>query len=155
MRLLCRRSLLVGEISAAGLLDACSRFMPTLLVDENDWQADRSSRILRKQLRSGTSVHLLTKNLYKTQRAFGAKILSSPELPDDPALLSRCLHIPMSETDRVDLHKPWDPEIVKAADALQGSLLQFRLEKYRSIAWRLVPGAEQLRPRSRDLLGSL
>jgi hypothetical protein len=155
MRLLCRRSLLVAEITAAGLLDSCSRFTPTLLIDENDWQADRSSRNLRKQLRSGTSVHLLTKNLHKTQKTFGAKILSSPDVPEDPALMGRCVHIPMSETDRVDLHKTWDPEIVKAADALQGSLLQLRLEKYRSIAWRLVPGAEKLRPRSRDLLGSL
>jgi hypothetical protein len=145
----------VGEITAVALLDACSRFTPTLLIDENDWEADRSSRILRKQLRTGTSGHLIAKHLHRTQKAFGAKILSSPELPDDPALRSRCVHIPMSENNRVDLHKPWDPEIVKAADGLQGSLLQFRLEKYGSIAWRLVPGAERLRPRSRDLLGSL
>jgi len=137
MRLLCRRSILVGEITAAALLDVCSRFAPTLLIDENDWEADRSSRILRKQLRTGTSGHLLAKHLHKTQKAFGAKILSSPELPDDPALRSRCVHIPMSEDNRVDLHKPWDPEIVKAADGVQASLLQLRLEKYGSIAWRL------------------
>ena len=155
MRLLCRRSLLVGEITAAAILDVCSRFTPTLMIDENDWEGDRSSRILRKQLRTGTSGHLLAKRLHKTQKAFGAKILSSSELPDDPALRSRCVHIPMFKDNRVDLHKPWDPEIVNAADDLQGSLLQLRLEKYESIAWRLVPGAEQLRPRSRDLLGSL
>jgi hypothetical protein len=155
MRLLCRRSMLVGDISAAAILDACSRFTPTLLIDENEWEADRSSRILRKQLRTGTSGHLLAKSLRKTQRAFGAKILSSSELPEDAALRSRCVHIPMSETERQDLHKPWDPEIVKAADEVQGSLLQLRLQKYGSIQWRLVPGAEQLRPRSRDLLGSL
>ena len=155
MRLLCRRSILVGDITPAAILDVCSRFTPTLLIDENEWEADRSSRILRKQLRTGTSVHLLAKHLHRTQKAFGAKILSSPDLPDDPALRSRCLHIPISETDRLDLNKPWDPKIVKAADEIQGCLLQLRLEKYGSIAWRLVPGAEQLRPRSRDLLGSL
>ena len=65
------------------------------------------------------------------------------------------MHISMFEANRVDLHRPWDLEIVKAADDLQGSLLQLRFEKYGAIAWRLVPGAEQLRPRSRDLLGSL
>ena len=155
MRLLCRRSILVGEITAAALLDVCSRFAATLLIDENDWEADRSGRVLRKQLRTGTSSNLLAKHLHKTQKAFGAKILSSPDLPDDPALRGRCVHIPISETDRLDLHKPWDPKIMKAADDLQGSLLQLRLEKYGSIAWRLVPGAERLRPRSRDLLGSL
>jgi hypothetical protein len=155
MRLLCRRSILVGDITAAAILDACSRFTPTLLIDENEWEGDRSSRNLRKHLRTGTSRQLLAKHLHKTQKSFGAKILSSPELPEDPALRSRCVHIPMFETDRVDLRKPWDLEIVKEADGLQASLLRLRLEKYGSIAWRLVPGAERLRPRSRDLLGSL
>jgi hypothetical protein len=155
MRLICRRSLLVGDITSAAAYDACSRFSPTLLIDENDWEVDPNSRSLRKLLRTGTSRYLVGKHLYKTQKVFGAKILSSQELPDDPALRCRCVHISMSETDRVDLRKPYDPEIVKAADDLRAALLQLRLEQYSSISRRLIPGAEQLRPRSRDLLGSL
>lgn len=88
MRLLCRRSLLVGDITAAAMLNACSRFMPTLLIDENDWQGDRNSRILRKTLRTGTSGNLLARHLRSTQKAFGPKILSAPELPEDLALRS-------------------------------------------------------------------
>jgi hypothetical protein len=137
------------------MLNACSRFMPTLLIDENDWQNDRNSRILRKTLRTGTSGNLLARHLRSTQKAFGPKILSAPELPEDLALRNRCVHVPMAETDRVDLQKPWSAESLTAADALRCSLLRLRLEKYSSISWRLVPGAEQLRPRSRDLLGSL
>jgi hypothetical protein len=155
LQLLCRRPLLVSDISSAAAFDACSRFGCTLLIDENDWRADQNSRALRKQLRAGTSKGLLAKHLRKTQHAYGTKILSGVELPDDPALMSRCIHLPMDETDRTDLRKPWDPQIMKAADAVRGQLLQFRLERYASVSPRIIPGAEKLRPRSRDLFSSL
>jgi hypothetical protein len=155
LRLLCRRSLLVADITSAAAYQACSRFGCTLLIDENDWRADRNSRTLRKQLRAGTSRDLLAKHLGKTQHAFGTKILSALELPDDAALRSRCVHVPMNETDRADLRKPWDPLLVEAADSVRGQLLQFRLERFASVSPRLISGAEKLRPRSRDLLSSL
>jgi hypothetical protein len=155
LRSLCRRPLLVAEITSAAAYDACSRFSCTLLIDENEWRGDQNSRALRKQLRAGTTKGVLAKRLGKTQHAFGAKALSSVELPDDPALRSRCIHVAMSETDRVDLRKPWDPQIVREADYVRGELLQFRLERYASVANRTVSGAEKLRPRSRDLLSSL
>ncbi len=155
LQLLCRRPLLVSDISSAAAFDACSRFGCTLLIDENDWRADQNSRALRKQLRAGTSKGLLAKHLRKTQHAYGTKILSGVELPDDAALMSRCIHLPMDETDRTDLRKPWDPQIMKAADAVRGQLLQFRLERYASVSPRIIPGAEKLRPRSRDLLSTL
>ncbi len=155
LRLLCRRPLLVSDITSAAAYDACSRFGCTLLIDENDWHADQNSRALRKQLRAGTSKNMLAKRLGKTQHAFGAKVLSSVELPDDPALRSRCIHVPLEETDRADLMKPWDPHVVKAADYVTGQLLQLRLERYASVFPQVICGAEKLRPRSRDLLGSL
>lgn len=153
--LLCRRPLLVSDISSAAAFDVCSRFGCTLLIDENEWRTDQYSRALRKQLRAGTSKALLTKHLRKTQHAYGTKVLSGVELPDDAALRSRCIHLAMSETDRSDLRKPWDPQILAAADAVRGLLLQFRLERYASVSPRIIPGAEDLRPRSRDLLSSL
>jgi len=61
----------------------------------------------------------------------------------------------MNETDRTDLRKPWDAQIVKAADEVRGQLLQFRLGRYASISPRIRSGAEKLRPRSRDLPYSL
>jgi hypothetical protein len=155
LRLLCRRSLLVSDISSAAAFDACSRFGCTLLIDENDWRADQNSRALRKQLRAGTSKGLRAKHLRKTQHTYGTKVLSGVELPEDAALRSRCIHLPMNETDRTDLRKPWDEQIVRAADCVRGQLLQFRLEQYASISPRIIPGAENLRPRSRDLLSSL
>ena len=153
--MLFRRPLLVSDISSAAAFDVCSRFGCTLLIDENDWRADQNSRALRKQLRAGTSKCLLTKHLRKTTHAYGTKVLSGVELPNDAALRSRCIHLPMNETDRSDLRKPWDPEVVKQADAVRGQLLQFRLQHYASISPRTIAGAELLRPRSRDLLSSL
>jgi hypothetical protein len=155
LRLLCRRALLVSDITSAAAYDACSRFGCTLLIDENDWRADQNSRAMRKQLRAGTSKGMLAKDLGKSRHAYGAKVLSSVELPDDAALRSRCIHIPMNESDQTDLRKPWDPQIVKAADSVRGQLLQFRLERYSSVFPRIIPGSEKLRPRSRDLLRSL
>jgi hypothetical protein len=155
LRLLCRRPLLVSEITPAAAYDACSRFGCTLLIDENDWRADPNSRALRKQLRAGTSKSLLAKHLGKAQHAFGAKVLSCIELPDDAALKSRCIQIPMNEADRTDLKKPWDPQVLKAADGVRGQLLQFRLERFGSVSPRVISGMEKLRPRSRDLLSSL
>lgn len=146
--------LLVSEITPAAFNDICSRFGCTLLIDENDW-GDKNSRSLRKQLRAGTSKGLGTKLLRKKQHGFGMKILSSLELPDDAQLRSRCIHVPMDESNQTDLKKPWDPEVAKAAGALRSQLLQFRLERYASISPRLIRGAEKLRPRSVDLLSSL
>jgi hypothetical protein len=155
MRLLCRRALLASEISPAAANDACSRLGCTLLLDENDWRSNKNSGVLRKQLRAGTSKGMLVKHLGKTQHTFGMKILGSVELPDDAALRSRCIHVPMEESDRADLRKPWDPAVVAAADSLRGQLLQLRLEKYTSVQTRIIPGMEKLRPRSRDLLSTL
>jgi len=61
----------------------------------------------------------------------------------------------MAETDKSGLFKPGHPSIVKCASHLRQQLLRFRFSFYKSIRPALVPGAEELRPRSRDLLGSL
>jgi hypothetical protein len=98
---------------------------------------------------------VLVKQLGKSQHTFGTKILSSMELPDDAALRSRCIHVPMEESDRADLRKPWEPAVIQAADVMRGQLLRLRLERYASVCPRDIPGAEKLRPRSRDLLSSL
>ena len=155
MRLLCRRPLLVSEITPAAANEVCSRFGATLLLDENDWRSDKNTRALRKQLRAGTSKGVLAKYLGKTQHTFGTKILSSIELPGDAALRSRCIHVPMDESNQVDLKKPWDPQVVKTAHFVRGQLLHYRLEQYASVYNRCIPGTENLRPRSRDLFSSL
>jgi hypothetical protein len=61
----------------------------------------------------------------------------------------------MAETNRRDLVKPGDPHMLKCAAVIRRQLLQFRFAHYKSIRPAEPQGAEALRPRSRDLLGSL
>ncbi len=87
--------------------------------------------------------------------AFGAKVVSFIELPDDPALNSRFILITMKESTKPDLMHPTDPEIVEQATRLQEKLLRFRLDHYATVRAAKVPGSESLRPRVRELLSCL
>jgi len=155
LNLLCRRPLLVSDITPAAAQQTCSRFAPTLLIDENDWHAGAGSRIRRQQLRAGTTRQLLVRRVQQTGHCFGPKVLSSLEPPDDAALNSRCIHIPMVETNKTNLLKPTDPRLRKYGDEFQKHLLQFRFDLYKTVQPAVIPGAEKLRPRARDLLSSL
>ena len=46
-------------------------------------------------------------------------------MPNDDPLNSRCIVIPMQETARTDLLRTTDPELIAAADRLQGHLLLY------------------------------
>lgn len=153
LRLVCRRSLLTADVSSAALYAACGRFTPTLLIDEAATQGN--SRLLRHLLRSGTTRDVVAMRRNRTFHAFGAKVISWLEPPNDPALNSRCILIPMREASGANLLKPTDPRVEETAQELQKSLLQFRFEKYQAIQPVSVPGSEGLRPRARDLLECL
>ena len=155
LELISRRPLLVSEITPAAMYEACSRFSPTLLADENEWDNGPSSRALRRLLRAGTSRKLIGKHRGSAAHTFGPKVLCSLELPADAALKTRCVHIPMQESNRLDLRKPSDPMVMQVADELRGALLRYRLENYLEIGPRAPAGAEHLRPRSRDMASSL
>ena len=55
LALVCRRPLLVGDISSAALYDYCDTLKPTLLIDESNSQVGQSNRSLRQLLRLGTT----------------------------------------------------------------------------------------------------
>ena len=76
-------------------------------------------------------------------------------MPDDDALNSRCIVIPMQETSRTGLLRTMDPKVIEAAEALQAKLLVFRLFNYRGLDLPPIPGTEQLRSRDRDLYEAL
>ncbi len=150
---LCRRPVLTADISSAAFYQACALLTPTLLIDEAGSPTNLNA--LRHILRSGTtrSVRAMRKN--QILHAFGAKVLSWPELPDDPALNSRCILLPMVESNRADLVRTTDPDLEKRAVELQNSFLQFRFEKYRNVHLPNISGTEELGPRARDLFLSV
>src|SRR5579859_4764085 len=51
--------------------------------------------------------------------AYGAKVIVSPDLPEDPALMSRCILLPMTETKTVNLRPVSDPKVQEFARQLQ------------------------------------
>lgn len=153
LRLLCRRSLLTADITSAAFYRVCEDLTPTLLIDETSTAG--ANRILFHLLRTGTTRDAVALRKNESFKTFGAKVISWTELPNDAALNSRCILIPLQETHRTDLAKPSDPEIVHAADDLQEQLLQFRFEKFKTLNPSTIPGDEQLHSRTRDLYTAL
>jgi hypothetical protein len=124
-----------------------------MLIDEAGSAKD--NRTLRHMLRAGTMRDVISVQANRSFHAYGAKVISWLEPPDDTALNSRCVFISMFETARTDLVRPDDREVVHEAAVLQGQLLQFRFENYRTVQLGPIPGDDILRPRSRDLLRAL
>jgi hypothetical protein len=154
LNLLCRRALLVNDISPAAVYRACSKFSVTLLIDEIDWQSSAASQ-LRHSLRAGTSPGSRAVHLRQSATSFGPKVLCSLQASPDPALNSRCIEIAMAETGNRELRKPDDPGMMSMAAICRRQLLKLRFNRHGSIRPAVIPGLEVLRPRSRDLFGSL
>jgi hypothetical protein len=153
LRLLCRRSLLTADISSAAFYRTCDRLIPTLLIDETATAG--TNRALMHQLRIGNSREVVALRKGQSFSAYGAKAVAWNELPNDSALNSRCIVIPMCATNRTDLVRPTDPSVVAAVDDIQRQLLQYRLEKLKSIRLPNVGSDGYLHGRFRDLYESL
>jgi hypothetical protein len=153
LSLLCRRALLIADMTPASFYRACEQFMPTILIDEAATVGN--NRQLRHILRTGTTKDVVSVRANHSFHAYGAKVISWLEPPDDSALNSRCILIPMFESTQTDISKPNDPEVERTATALQAQLFQYRLENYSKVASTPIKGDEGLRPRSRDLLRAL
>ena len=91
----------------------------------------------------------------RSLKAFGAKVISCTELPNDAALNSRCVIIPMQETNRTNLAKPTDKKMMDFSGDLQKQLLQYRLANLHSLRLPKVEGDERLHSRTRDLYQAL
>ncbi len=153
LSLVCRRSLLIADITSRGFYQACTRFMPTMLIDETGTAAN--NRTLRHILRSGTTRDVFAVRRDYSFHSYGAKVVSWLEPPDDPALNSRCILVRMFENKSTTLVGTDEPEVQQLAAHLQAQLLRFRLENFKTVQPAPVPGDEVLRPRTRDLLRGL
>src|SRR5260370_12557035 len=148
--LVCRRPLLIADITSASFYQACTRFVPTILIDETG--SMRSNRTLSDMLRSGTTRDVPAVRKNRILHCYGAKVISWLEQPDDPALNSRCILIPMFQSKSSALVRVDEPKVQQMAADLQAQLLRFRLENYKAVKPTAVAGDEVLRPRTRDLL---
>lgn len=153
LNLLCRRSLLTADISSAAFHKLCDRIYPTLLIDETSTLKNKHE--LMHLLRSGFTNGLVSLHAKGASKMFGAKVMSWLELPDDAALNSRCLIIPMKTSVRRDLFSLDDPRIQQSSYALRRALLRLRLERYNNLSVPELFGQFTLQPRTRDLYRAL
>jgi hypothetical protein len=150
LHLLCRRSLFASDATSVTLLHACDQLHPTLLIDETSSVEDPVA--LRRLLRIGNTPGSLVLRHKQSWNVFGAKVICWRELPDDAALNSRCIILPMHAVNDPALHLPDDPEIVSAAATLQSQLLYYRLANYSRIATpAMSEAAKSLPSRKREL----
>ena len=151
--LLCRRSLLTSDITSAAFYETCNLVTPSLIIDETATAGDR--RALFHLLRVGSTPGSIAIRKNKAFNPYCPKIVCWTELPDDQALNSRCVIIPLQESERKDLLRVTDPKIQAFADHIRQMLQQYRLEKFNRLSLARVPGDECLNSRSRDLYEAL
>lgn len=151
--LLCRRSLITSDISSAAFYRLCDRWMPTLCIDEAATAGQQ--RTLFHLLRSGTTRDAVAFREKQSYRTFGAKVVVWNQMPDDEALNSRCIVIPMQETSRTDLERTTNADVMDTANNISAELATFRAVNYRGLDLLQIAGAERLRSRDRDLYEAL
>ncbi len=153
LNLLCRRSLLTADISSAAFYQLCDRLTPTLLIDET--ASLHNKRELLHLLRAGSTQGVISLRKGTAYKTYGARAVSWLEMPDDAALNSRCIVIPMKNRTKKPLYSPMDPPLLKYANTLQRALFQFRLSNYQNLLLPTLPGERGLQPRTRDLYRAL
>jgi hypothetical protein len=153
LNLLCRRSLLTADISSAAFYQLCDRLTPTLLIDET--ASLQNKRELLHLLPAGSTQGVISLRKGTAYKTYGARAVAWLELPDDAALNSRCIVIPMKCRTKKTLYSPMDPILLESANRLQKALLQFRLSNYQNLVLPKLPGERELQPRTRDLYRAL
>jgi hypothetical protein len=143
------RGLLSTDISSSAFYDISHRIRPTITLDET-LTAGRPRRLFHL-LRASSTRGFCCLRKDKASLAFGPKVFSWPELPDDQALNSRCVVIPMKKTSRTDLKSPHEPTVLERAKKLRMRLLQFRFEHFRNVSVPKPPPNKRLSGRSLDL----
>jgi hypothetical protein len=153
LNLLCYRGLLTADITSSAFYEISHRIRPTILLDET--LTAGNPRELIHLLKASSTRDCVSLRKGKARLAFGPKVFSWLELPDDRALNSRCLIVPMRKTSRTDLISVDAPEVLEAARKARMCLLQYRFERFTNISVPKVPSAAKLSGRPLDLYRAL
>jgi hypothetical protein len=146
---ICYRGILTGDISASAFYDLCHRIRPTLLLDET-LTAGRPRELIHL-LKVSSTPDAVSLRKGSARLAYGPKVFAWLELPNDAALNSRCLILPMHRTSRTDLKDPNEPQMLESANAARKHLLHFRLEHFKHSVVPNSPSEVGLSARPLDL----
>jgi hypothetical protein len=141
---ICRRSILVSDVSMGGLYRVITKYHPTLLLDEFEVGNDSERRRLLRLLRAGSTMGQSVLRASGVFDLFGPKVIASRQEVGDAALESRGFFVvARPQSRKVSVLTPSTLELI--AEQLQPKLAAFRLNNY----WRLKTVSESLTPSSR------
>ncbi len=153
LNLLCYRGLLTVDISSSAFYDVSHRIRPTVLLDET-LTAGRPRELIHLLKTSSAPGNVFLRK-GKARLAYGPKVFSWIELPDDESLNSRCIIVPMHRTSQTDLKRPSDPEISQRAKEIRTRLLHLRFDRFRNAPVPKLPSETKLVGRTLDLYRAL
>ena len=134
---LCYRGMnLGGAMTAASMFRSAEVWKGTLCIDEGDLPRSKEDispvKILNMRYQHDGAVWRVNKETMKLHafRIFGPTVLCSRRGFFDDALESRCIVVPMEETERSDIPLTPPPEFYDRAQELRNKLLAFRLRHF-------------------------
>jgi hypothetical protein len=151
---LCRRPILVTDVTPAVLYSWPALLKPTLLIDECELGNSGADQHVIRLIRAGTTrgVHVARKG--EVFDLFCPKAVASRTWPDDGAVASRAVFIAMLPTRRI--LPAFDPQLIAdEIDALQAQLLDFRLRNFHLVRGPQLRAASELNPRTLQIARSL
>lgn len=152
----CRRAVLVGDLTPASVYRLAELLQPTLLIDEADFADSRMGADVKRLLRTGDTPGVPAFRNGKSFRTYCPKVLAARQCPDDAALSSRMLFIRMAPARRK--LRPIDRQWLKhVADELQPKLLFARFRYFKDVGTsaEFESRTEHFTPRMRSLARTL
>jgi energy-coupling factor transporter ATP-binding protein EcfA2 len=152
LQCLCRRAILIGDISSAALYRLADSLRPTLLLDESEFDGTKENRDRQRFLRAGNTPGEYIARGDKLFDAYCPKIICTNQPIEDIALSTRAIHLSLLPSSR--RVKPVDRfTLEQIAAENQSRLLAFRLKNL-SLVRRspaLLEEIEKFSPKMRDI----
>lgn len=143
---LCRRPVLLTDMTPAGLYSLQDALKPTLLIDEGELSKGDSDQRVMRLLRAGSTRGIQVIRRQQVFDCFGPKAIAARMWPDDEALATRAVFVTMLPTRRS--LPAFNPHLIRdRIDDLQSELMYFRLTNYHRVRMPELPRASDLNPR--------
>jgi hypothetical protein len=150
----CRRPLLLTDVTPAAMYSLPDTLRPTLLIDECELGTGRADRRLTQLIRAGSTPGFCVPRNGHLFRLFCPKAVVARMWPDDDAVASRAIFVTMLPSGRA--MPALDNELLKdEIDAVQAELLGYRLANFLVVKSVQLSGAHDLNPRTLQIAASL
>jgi hypothetical protein len=151
---LCRRPILLTDVTPAAFYALRDALRPTLLVDESELSNSTSDRRIMSLIRAGSTRGVHVVRHQRIFDCFGPIAIAARLRPQDEALASRAVFVTMLPARRS--LRPFNPELLRdRIDDLQSQLLNLRLANYHQVREPELPGASDLNPRMLQIARAL